>query len=57
MSRMSAPAASTITAASSHDLGVRSEDLYGQGPLVLGDPEVAEGALVAMVQALTADHL
>jgi hypothetical protein len=40
-----------------HHVGLRAEDLHGQRPLVGGDPQIAQRALVSVLQARAADHL
>ena len=57
MSTMSAPAASTIRAASAIARGIRAEDLDRERVLVGRDAQVAERALVAMLDPRRGDHL
>ena len=47
---MSAPASSTIRAASAITAGLGAEDLHRERMLVGGDPQVAERALVPVVR-------
>jgi hypothetical protein len=57
MSSRSAPAASTIRAASAIRSGSEPEDLDRQRPLVARDAQVAQRALVRVVQPARRDHL
>ena len=57
MSTMSAPAASTMRAASRHRDRVGAEDLDRERMLVGGDAQVAERALVAVLDPGHRDHL
>ena len=54
---MSAPAATTIRAASAIARGLGAEELDRERMLVGGDAQVAERALVAVLDAGAADHL
>ena len=57
MSTMSAPAASTIRAASAIARRLGAEDLDRERMLVGRDPQVAERALVPVLDPGAADHL
>ena len=57
MSTMSAPAASTIRAASAIARGLGAEDLDRERMLVGGDPQIAERALVPVLDPGAGDHL
>ena len=57
MSTMSAPAASTIRAASAITARLRAEDLDRERVLVRGDPQIAERALVPVLDPGARDHL